>query len=117
MGASPEYARRYWYGILKDLLQEYGTRLQFYHPTDSKFDRARPIAQSIRRKFLNINEDLPDKHSLINQFLYVHPDKSVMEDFPSPDVLDAASLCFNQMTRVYSLGTTKLSKSYNMNVI
>lgn len=117
MGASPEYARRYWYGILKDLLNEYGTRLQFYHPTDSKFDRARPIAQSIRRKFLNINEDLPDKHALTNQFLYVHPDKSVMEDFPSPDVLDASSLCFNQMTRVYSLGTTKLSKSYNMNVV
>ena len=113
-GASPEYARRYWYGILKDLLNEYGTRLNFYHPTDSKFDRARPIAQSIRRQFLNINQSLPDKHELMNQFLYVHPDKSVMEDFPSPDVLDAASLCFNQMTRVYSLGTTKLSKSYNL---
>ena len=116
-GASPEYAKRYWYGILKDLLNNYGTRLTFYHPTDSKFDRARPIAQGIRRGFLHINESLPDLHALQNQFLYVHPDKQIMEDFPSPDVLDAASLCFNQMTKVYSLGTTELSKSYNMRVV
>ena len=117
MGASPEYARRYWYGMLKDLLLEYGTRLTFYHPTDSKFDRARPIAQSIRRGFLHIDKSLPDKHDLYNQFLYIHPDKTVMEDFPSPDVLDASSLCFNQLTRVYSLGTSELSKSYGMKVI
>lgn len=116
-GASPEYARRYWYGILKDLLNQFGTRITFYHPTDSKFDRARPIAQSIRRGFLHINESLPDRDELTNQFLYVHPDKKVMEDFPSPDVLDAASLCFNQMSRVYSLGTTELSKSYNLKVV
>lgn len=116
-GASPEYAKRYWYGILKDLLQGYGTRLTFYHPTDSKFDRARPIAQGIRRGFLHINKSLPDLESLQNQFLYVHPDKEKMKEFPSPDVLDAASLCFNQMTKVYSLGTTELSKSYNMRVV
>lgn len=115
-GASPEYAQRYWYGLLKDLLNDFGTRLQFYHPTDSKFDRARPLAQSIRRRFLHINASLPDKHTLTNQLLYVHPDKEVMADFPSPDVLDACSLCFNQMTRFYSLGTSKLSRSYNMRV-
>ena len=116
-GASPEYAKRYWYGMLEDLLRQYGTRLMFYHPTDSKFDRARPIAQSIRRKFLHINQQLPDKDALVNQFLYVHPDKSVMEDFPSPDMLDSASLCFNQMTKVFQLGTTQLSKAYGMKVV
>lgn len=115
-GASPEYAQRYWYGMLEDELIRGKTQLHFYHPTDSKFERARPIAQSIRRGFLNINLELPDKHTLLNQFLYVHPDREVMEDFPSPDVLDASSLAFNHMTLFYKLGVDKMSKSYNIGV-
>lgn len=116
VGASPEYAKRYWYGQLEDLLIEGKTSLAFYHPTDSKFERARPIAQSIRRKFLTINQELPDKHALLNQFLYVHPDRDVMNDFPSPDVLDASSLCFNHMSMFYKLGVDKLSKAYHIGV-
>lgn len=116
-GASPEYARRYWYGILEDLLSEGGTSLDFYHPTDSKFDRARPLAQSIRRRFLHLNKSLPDLHKLQNQLLYVHPDKSVMEDYPSPDMLDASTLCFNKMSEFYKLGTTKLSRSYGYRTV
>ncbi|MGI6564899.1 terminase large subunit domain-containing protein [Methanosphaera sp.] len=116
VGASPEYAKRYWYGQLEDLLIEGKTSLAFYHPTDSKFERARPIAQSIRRKFLAINDELPDKHALLNQFLYVHPDRDVMNDFPSPDVLDASSLCFNHMSMFYKLGVDKLSKAYHIGV-
>lgn len=116
VGASPEYAKRYWYGILEDLLVEGGTSLLFYHPTDSKFERARPIAQSIRRKFLGIDNSLNDKGALLNQFLYVHPDKEVMDDFPSPDVLDASSLCFNHMSMYYKLGVDKMTSAYHIGV-
>ena len=117
MGASPEYAKRYWYGQLEDLLVNGATSLSFYHPTDSKFERARPIAQSIRRGFLSINQELPDKNELLNQFLYIHPDKEVMNDFPSPDVLDASSLCFNHMTMFFKLGVDKMGKAYHVGVL
>lgn len=116
MGASPEYAKRYWYGQLEDLLVSGKTSLSFYHPTDSKFERARPVAQSIRRQFLHINQSLPNKNDLLNQFLYVHPDREVMNDFPSPDVLDACSLCFNHMTMFFKLGVDKIGKAYNVGV-
>ena len=116
-GASPEYAQKYWYDILKDLLIEGNTHLTFYHPTDSKFERARPVAQSIRRKFMYINQELPDKRTLLNQFMYVHPDKDVMENYPSPDMLDATSLCFNHISMYFSLGAEKLTKSYNMGLM
>lgn len=116
-GASPEYAQRYWGDILSDLLAPKNTYLRFYHPVDSKFERARPVAQCIRRKLIYINEDIPDKRDLLNQFMYVHPDKEQMEKYPSPDILDATSLAFNHWNMYFNLGSGALKRSYNYGVL
>lgn len=116
-GASPEYAQRYWGDILQDLLVRGNTYLRFYHPTDSKFERARPVAQCIRRKLIYINKSVPDKRDLLNQFMYVHPDKDKMENFPSPDILDATSLAFNQWNKYFNIGGSELKSSYNYGVL
>ena len=49
--------------------------------------------------------------------MYVHPDKDVMENYPSPDMLDATSLCFNHISMYFSLGAEKLTKSYSMGLM
>ena len=116
-GASPEYAKKYWSDILSDLLIEGNTNLTFYHPTDSKFDRSRPLAQCIRRKLLYINEELPDKRDLLNQYMYVHPDKDQMEKYPSPDMLDASTLTFNHWNMYFNIGSGKIRSSYKYGVI
>lgn len=120
-GASPEFAKRYFYGQLEDLLlhglpHNKKTALDFYHPQDTKFERARGIAHAISSGYVKINQRIPDKHALLNQFLYIHPSKEVMKDYPSPDVLDATSLAFNEFNSVFTQKHNGIFKAYSLGV-
>lgn len=109
-GSSPHYALNYWRNILADL----SVKLGFYvvdttaSSTGSKYARAYPHAYHVRNGNMFINMDIPvlydigsEPYDLVNQlqnqYIYVHPDKAVMKDYPSPDELDSVSYAFEKM--------------------
>ena len=104
-GSSSEYALRYWNNVLSDLMSKYNIRIRDTpaSSTGSKFERARPHANSVRENKLFFNKELltvTDStgynylESLFNQYVYVHPDKAVMNDFSSPDELDSLGYAY-----------------------
>ena len=104
-GSSSEYALRYWNNVLSDLMSKYNISIRDTPAsgTGSKFERARPHANSVRENKLFFNEELltvTDStgynylESLFNQYVYVHPDKNVMKDFSSPDELDSLGYAY-----------------------
>lgn len=113
-GSSPHFAMNYWGDILGDLARKIG----FYvtdtpaSSTGSKYNRAYPVAYHIRNGTLFINEDIPtiNVHGQVydpvsqlgNQFIYTHPDKVVMNDYPSPDEEDAVSYAFEKLNESIS---------------
>ena len=47
---------------------------------------------------------LPEKlRTLFNQYVYVHPDKEVMKQYPSPDELDSLGYAFMEIQKVIKL--------------
>lgn len=88
-GSSPEYAMRYWTEVFRELINDYGIMLTSEKPYNSKFARARPIALHVQQGRLKFDKDCPDLEELFNQFIYVHPDPTVMKENPSPDLLDS----------------------------
>lgn len=108
-GSSPHFALNYWGDILSDLAVKFG----FYvtdtpaSSTGSKYNRAYPVAYHIRNGTMFINKDIPSLvidgqgydpvAQLGNQFIYTHPDKSVMKDYPSPDEEDSVSYAFEKL--------------------
>lgn len=47
---------------------------------------------------------LPEKlRTLFNQYVYVHPDKEVMKQYPSPDELDSLGYAFMEIQKVIRL--------------
>ncbi|WP_458454366.1 phage terminase large subunit [Methanobrevibacter sp.] len=112
-GSAPHYALQYWQNLFADL----SGRLGFYlmdtpaSSMGSKFNRAYPHAFHVRNGTMFINRDIPDGFSdmgevysfvgaLENQYIYVHPDRSVMGDYPSPDELDAVSYAYEEVQKV-----------------
>ena len=104
-GSSSEYALRYWNNVLSDLMKKYNISIRDTPAsgTGSKFERARPHANSVRENKLFFNKELltvTDStgynylESLFNQYVYVHPDKKVMKDFSSPDELDSLGYAY-----------------------
>lgn len=109
-GSSPHYALNYWRNLLADL----SSKLGFYitdtsaSSTGSKYNRAYPHAYHVRNGNMFINRDIPllydishEPYSVVNQlqnqYIYVHPDREVMGDYPSPDELDSVSYAFEKM--------------------
>ncbi|WP_296866335.1 hypothetical protein [uncultured Methanobrevibacter sp.] len=41
--------------------------------------------------------------SLFNQYVYIHPDKEVMKEYPSPDELDSLGYAFTEIQNVIRL--------------
>lgn len=104
-GSSGDYALGYWNTVLGDLKKKYNITIRDTpaSSTGSKFERARPHANSVRENKLFFNEELltvTDStgynylESLFNQYVYVHPDKKVMKDFSSPDELDSLGYAY-----------------------
>lgn len=112
-GSSPHFALNYWNNLLSDLMVKMG----FYitdtpaSSTGNKYARSYNHAYHVRNGNMFINSELPilydegsEPYSLLNQlqnqYIYVHPDKNVMKDYPSPDELDAVSYSFEELQKV-----------------
>ena len=118
-GSSPHYALEYWRGILNDLMSRYGFNLVDTpaSQTGSKYMRATPHANLIRNGLLYFNEELLEEHietnplkRLLNQYVYVHPDKNVMKDYPSPDELDSLGYAYIGIKNVLDFNGSKVTK-------
>lgn len=92
-GSDSLYSLRHWQNILQDLINSYGIIVKDTRPLTSKFNRARPIAHSVKMGELFFDDSL-DLRDLFNQFIYIHPSKEMMRDYPSPDELDALGYSF-----------------------
>ena len=111
-GSSPQYALKYWKQTLKKVSSEHGIVIKKTPASTmgSKYTRAMPHANLVRQgrlffdRSLDINQGLYNPlKTLINQYIYVHPDKQVMEDYPSPDELDSVSYAFSEIQSVIQL--------------
>lgn len=102
-GASPEYAYKWFKKELKPAIMK-GIYVNLIKVTESKYMRAQPMALSIKRDETYFNEKLPYLEELFNQFLYLNPSKTIMKQFPSPDLADSTTLCFNRITELFEGG-------------
>lgn len=102
-GSDFHYAGKYWQDELHELIQDYGIIVKQTPDSNSKFNRARPHAKMIREGKLLFDDSL-DLNSLFNQYIYTHPEQSVMKDFPSPDRLDAVSFAFMELIKFAGAG-------------
>lgn len=71
----------------------------------SKYNRARPTAYMIRQNRLFFDDKIdPEKlRTLFNQYIYIHHDKEVMKQYPSPDELDSLGYAFMEIQKVIRL--------------
>lgn len=97
-GSDFHYAGKYWNDELNELVTSYGIILKQTPDSNSKFNRARPHARAVKNGTLLFNSRL-DLSRLFNQYIYVHPEKQVMKDYPSPDRLDAVSFAYMELTK------------------
>lgn len=104
-GSDSLYSLRHWTNILNPLINKYGIIVKDTRPLTSKFNRARPIAHSVRQGELLFDDNLP-LNDLFNQFIYIHPSKTMMRDFPSPDELDALGYAFTEVKEATSAYVT-----------
>ena len=84
-GSDSTYALKHWQHILRDLVKKYGITVKKTQSSHSKYNSARPTANMIR------------------QYVYVHPDKEVMKEYPSPDELDSLGYAFMEIQKVIRL--------------
>ena len=104
-GSDSAYALKHWQAILRDLVKKYGITVKNTQTSHSKYNRARPTANMIRQNRLFFDDNInPEKlRSLFNQYVYVHPDKEVMKEYPSPDELDSLGYAFMEIQKVIRL--------------
>lgn len=100
-GSDSLYALRHWQTVLNDLISKYGIIVQGTRPIHSKFNRARPIARAVKNGELLFSNECELK-DLFNQFVYIHPNKEIMKDYPSPDELDALGYAFTPLKELLS---------------
>lgn len=97
-GSDFHYAGKYWQDELMEIVQEYGIILKQTPDSNSKFNRARPHARAVKNGQLLFSSEC-DLNLLFNQYIYTHPLKEVMKEFPSPDRLDAVSFAFMELIK------------------
>ena len=104
-GSDSAYALKHWQAILRDLVKKYGITVKNTQTSHSKYNRARPTANMIRQNRLFFDNNInPEKlRALFNQYVYVHPDKEVMKEYPSPDELDSLGYAFMEIQNVIRL--------------
>ena len=104
-GSDSAYALKHWQAILRDLVKKYGITVKKTQSSHSKYNRARPTANMIRQNRLFFDDRInPEKlRTLFNQYVYVHPDKEVMKEYPSPDELDSLGYAFMEIQNVIRL--------------
>lgn len=100
-GSDSLYALRHWQRVLEPLATKYGIIIEDTKPIHSKFNRARPIARSVKNGELLFDNRL-DLQDLFNQFIYIHPNKEVMDQYPSPDELDALGYAYSKLKEMVS---------------
>lgn len=94
-GADADFAERYWVTELAESQQIWGFQCDFRKPVSSKFARARPCARAIRKGNMKICRELPTYKRMLEEYMYITPDKKVLEQYPSPDAVDSVSIAFN----------------------
>lgn len=104
-GSDSAYALKHWQTILRDLVKKYGITVKNTQTSHSKYNRARPTANMIRQNRLFFDDKIdPEKlRTLFNQYVYIHPDKEVMKNYPSPDELDSLGYAFMEIQKVIRL--------------
>jgi len=104
-GSDSTYALKHWQGVLKDLIRKYGLIVKKTQTSNSKYNRARPTANLIRQGRLYFDNKInPDRlRSLFNQYVYIHPDKEIMKEYPSPDELDSLGYAFMEIQNIIRL--------------
>ncbi|MBR0369710.1 MAG: phage terminase large subunit [Methanobrevibacter sp.] len=104
-GSDSTYALKHWQGVLKDLIRKYGIVVKKTQSSHSKYNRARPTANMIRNNRLYFDNRINSERlrDLFNQYVYVHPDKEIMNEYPSPDELDSLGYAFMEIQKVIRL--------------
>lgn len=104
-GSDSTYALKHWQGVLKDLTRKYGLIVEKTQSINSKYNRARPTANLIRQGRLYFDNQInPERlRALFNQYVYIHPDKEIMKEYPSPDELDSLGYAFMEIQNVIRL--------------
>ncbi|MBQ3407964.1 MAG: phage terminase large subunit [Clostridia bacterium] len=104
-GSDSTYALKHWQGVLKDLVSKYGIIVKKTQSSNSKYNRARPTANLIRQNRLFFDDRInPERlRALFNQYVYIHPDKEVMKEYPSPDELDSLGYGFMEIQNIIRL--------------
>lgn len=100
-GSDFHFAGQYWENELKEFIND-GVIVKQTPDTNSKYNRARPHAKAVKEGKLLFNSEL-DLNTLFNQYIYVHPDKEVMKEYPSPDRLDAVSFAWIEIVKLINI--------------
>lgn len=99
-GSDYHYSFKYWVDVLKPLIDKYGITVVQTKDTNNKYNRARPHARAVRQGELLFSSHL-DLNKLFTQYIFAHPDKNVMKNYPSPDRLDAVSYAFMKLQQIF----------------
>lgn len=104
-GSDSTYALKHWQNELKDLVRKYGIVVKKTQSSNSKYNRARPTANLIRQNRLYFDSEInPERlRDLFNQYVYIHPDKEIMSEYPSPDELDSLGYAFTEIQNIIRL--------------
>lgn len=104
-GSDSAYALKHWQNVLKDLVRKNGIIVKKTQSSNSKYNRARPTANLIRQNRLFFDRNInPERlRALFNQYVYIHPDKEIMNEYPSPDELDSLGYAFMEIQNVIRL--------------
>ena len=104
-GSDSTYALKHWQGVLKDLVKKYGIVVKNTQSSHSKYNRARPTANMIRQNRLYFDNRIDNERlrDLFNQYVYVHPEKEIMNEYPSSDELDSLGYAFMEIQKVIRL--------------
>ena len=97
-GSMTTHAIQHFIESFEEIQDNYRFSVEAYSTkSQSKFERARPVADNIINGNVLINTALPNKLRLRNQFMYLDPDKQIMKKHESPDFVDSVSIAFNYM--------------------
>lgn len=99
-GGDSIYNKRYWQGLMKPLVNQYGLIIQDVTPFSSKYGRARPVAKAIKDGRLKLLRRLKTdtmKDGLFDQFINISPNLDEMKKLKSPDELDSLGYAFNRV--------------------
>ena len=105
LGSDSAYALKHWQNVLNDLVRKNGIIVKKTQSSNSKYNRARPTANLIRQNRLFFDRNInPERlRALFNQYVYIHPDKEIMKEYPSPDELDSLGYAFMEIQNVIRL--------------